>query len=90
MLATSRHIMNSQEQAGLLLALVPTSCLLPWACGGAMGWFHEVPLAARRRPAHHSGSGGPSEMLAPQWWSLGELQEPLLAARSMLAALLQS
>lgn len=32
MLATSRHIMNSQEQAGLPLALVPASCLFPWAC----------------------------------------------------------
>lgn len=79
--------MNSQEQTGLLLALVPASCLLPWACRGVMGWFHEVPLAASKRPAH-SGSGGPSEMLAPQWCSLGELQGPLLAAWSMLAALL--
>lgn len=33
MLTTSRHLMNSQEQTGLLLALVPASCLLPGPVG---------------------------------------------------------
>lgn len=57
--------------------------LAPLGLQGVMGWFHEVSLAASRRPAH-TGSGGPSEMLAPWWYSLGETQATTPTPRSGL------
>lgn len=79
MLATSRHVVNSQEQAGLPLALVPSSSLLPWACGESwVGSMRSLWLPAEvqftQEVAVHQ------KCWLPSWCSLGELQRPLLAA----------
>lgn len=85
MLATSRHIMHSQEQAGLPLALLPASCLLPWACRESwVGSMRSLWLPAEDQLTQ--------EVVVHQnhcWLLSGVVWESSKGPSSMLAALLQ-